>query len=76
MAFSSLLDRSHHAGLSGREIEIAELVGKGRSNCAIARLLFVTEGTVKNHITSILRKLSLRDRTQLAVSVTRQSTTS
>lgn len=56
------------AGLSERETEVAHLISQGRSNREIAHALFITEGTVKNHITNILRKLSLRDRTQLAVS--------
>ncbi|PSK97827.1 LuxR family two component transcriptional regulator [Murinocardiopsis flavida] len=57
--------------LSEREREIAELVGTGAPNREIARRLFITEGTVKNHISSILRKWRLRDRTQLAVRVNR-----
>ncbi|MBB4930262.1 DNA-binding NarL/FixJ family response regulator [Lipingzhangella halophila] len=66
-----------HAGqapsgpLSEREREVAQLVGSGAPNRDIARRLFITEGTVKNHISSILRKLDLRDRTQLAVWVGR-----
>lgn len=55
--------------LTKREYEIAMLVGKGKSNKEISNTLFITEGTVKNHITKILDKLDLRDRTQLAVLV-------
>ncbi|RNL86255.1 DNA-binding response regulator [Halostreptopolyspora alba] len=58
--------------LSEREWEVAQLVGAGTTNRDIARRLFITEGTVKNHISSILRKLDLRDRTQLAVWVGRR----
>ncbi len=58
--------------LSEREREVARLVRSGISNRDIARRLFITEGTVKNHISSTLRKLDLRDRTQLAVWVGRQ----
>jgi DNA-binding NarL/FixJ family response regulator len=58
-------------GLTGREYEIALLVGSGATNREIARRLHITEGTAKNHISSCLRKLGLRDRTQLAVWVTR-----
>jgi DNA-binding NarL/FixJ family response regulator len=57
--------------LSEREHEVAALVGDGATNREIARRLFITEGTVKNHISSILRKLRLRDRTQLAIRVAR-----
>ncbi|MGP3935049.1 response regulator [Nonomuraea sp. KM88] len=57
--------------LSEREREVAVLVGQGATNREIARRLFITEGTVKNHISSILRKLRLRDRTQLAIRVSR-----
>jgi DNA-binding NarL/FixJ family response regulator len=58
-------------GLSEREHEIALLIGSGAANREIARRLHITEGTVKNHISSCLRKLGLRDRTQLAVWVTK-----
>ena len=53
--------------LTPREMEIAELIGQGKSNREISEMLFITEGTVKNHITNILFKLELRDRTQLAL---------
>ena len=53
--------------LTHREMEIAELIGQGKSNREISKMLFITEGTVKNHITNILAKLELRDRTQLAL---------
>lgn len=53
--------------LSLREREIAEAISKGLNNKEIAELLFVSEGTIKNHLTSILEKLALRDRTQLAI---------
>jgi DNA-binding NarL/FixJ family response regulator len=55
--------------LSSREAEVARLVGAGASNREIASQLFITEGTVKNHVSSTLRKLGLRDRTQLALHV-------
>lgn len=53
-------------GLSGREREVAQLVATGASNAEIARTLFLSEGTVRNHVSKILTKLDLRDRTQLA----------
>ena len=53
--------------LSEREIELLRLVASGASNKEIAESLFITEGTVKNHITHILGKLSVRDRTQAAL---------
>ncbi len=53
--------------LTVRESEIAILISDGLSNREIADQLFVSEGTVKNHLTSILEKLSQRDRTQLAI---------
>lgn len=54
-------------GLSLREAEVCRLVAAAATNREIAAQLFITEGTVKNHISSALRKLGLRDRTQLAV---------
>ena len=54
-------------GISDKEREIMELVAKGLSNKEIAGQLFLGEGTVRNYISSLLDKLCLRDRTQLAV---------
>ncbi len=53
--------------LTERELSIIELIVDGKSNKEIAAKIFITEGSVKNIITSILEKLSLKDRTQLAV---------
>jgi DNA-binding NarL/FixJ family response regulator len=53
--------------LTEREREILTLVAKGASNRQIGELLFITEGTVKNHMSNILSKLGLRDRTQAAL---------
>jgi DNA-binding NarL/FixJ family response regulator len=53
--------------LSDREREILRLIAKGSSNREIADALFITEGTVKNHVTNILSKLDVRDRTQAAI---------
>lgn len=53
--------------LTEREIEILTLIGDGKNNKEIASALYLSEGTVRNHITHILEKLDLRDRTQLAI---------
>ena len=53
--------------LSPREREIVSLLGGGASNKEIADRLNLAEGTVKNHVTSILTKLDVRDRTQAAL---------
>jgi DNA-binding NarL/FixJ family response regulator len=53
--------------LSAREVEVLRLIAAGASNREIAERLFITEGTVKNHISNILSRLSLRDRTQAAL---------
>jgi DNA-binding NarL/FixJ family response regulator len=54
-------------GLSEREAEVAKLVGSGATNAEIARTLYISEGTARNHVSKILRKLDLRDRTLLAI---------
>jgi RNA polymerase sigma factor (sigma-70 family) len=53
--------------LSEREREVLRLVAAGASNKEIAEKLFIAAGTVKNHITNILSKLGVRDRTQAAL---------
>lgn len=53
--------------LSGREMEILRLITRGLSNKEIAKALGISRQTVKNHMTSILRKLAVNDRTQAAV---------
>lgn len=55
------------AGLSDREFEIIELVAQGLDNKSIAAKAFISEGTVRNHVSAILQKLDLKNRTQLAV---------
>ena len=66
---SNNINKDIYTELTKREYEIAMLVGEGKSNKEISKALFIAEGTVKNHITKILDKLDLRDRTQLAVLV-------
>lgn len=56
-----------HYRIVEKEQEIIEQVAKGLSNKEIASLLYLSEGTVRNYISTILEKLSLRDRTQLAI---------
>ena len=54
-------------GLSNREAEVAELVSKGLSNKEVANQLFVTEKTVKFHLTNIYKKMNVKSRAQLIV---------
>ena len=53
--------------LSDREVELITQVADGLSNREIAEKLFLSEGTVRNYISTLLDKLNLRDRTQLAI---------
>jgi DNA-binding NarL/FixJ family response regulator len=61
--------RRRLASLSERELEVLRLAAEGESNADIGKRLFISEGTVKNHMTHILRKLDVEDRTQAAILV-------
>lgn len=54
-------------GLTDREVEVLRLVANGDSNRIIANKLFISEKTVKNHLTNIFQKLDVTDRTQAAL---------
>jgi DNA-binding NarL/FixJ family response regulator len=58
--------------LSNREMDILQLITRGRSNKEAAQELGISYQTVKNHMTSILRKLAVNDRTQAAIYALRQ----
>lgn len=61
----------HYIPLSPREVEILQFVTNGMSNKEIASRLNISQQTVKNHMTSILKKLNVQDRTQAAVTALR-----
>lgn len=54
-------------GITNKEYEIMELISSGLSNREISEKLFMSEGTIRNNISTLLDKLDLRDRTQLAI---------
>jgi NarL family two-component system response regulator LiaR len=60
-------DENPAADLTPREVEVLQLIAQGRSNAEIAEALFITERTVKAHVSNLLGKLHLSDRTQAAV---------
>ena len=55
------------AELTPRELEVLKLIAIGDNNREIAQKLYISEGTVKNHVTNLLNCLNLRDRTQAAI---------
>ena len=66
-------DWAAHGPLTARQQSVAELVAEGLTNAEIATRLQVSRATVKGHITVALRRLGLRDRTQLAIHVHRSA---
>ncbi|KYG27060.1 response regulator [Alkalihalobacillus trypoxylicola] len=62
--------------LSERELSIIRLIGNGKNNQEISEELYLSTGTVKNHISQILMKLHLRDRTQIAIFALKHQLTS
>ncbi|KAB2334554.1 response regulator transcription factor [Cytobacillus depressus] len=72
---SDHLPPSSLSELTSRELEVLRLLGQGLNNKEIADRLFITEGTVKNHVSNIIQKLELRDRTQAAIFAVRYGIT-
>jgi DNA-binding NarL/FixJ family response regulator len=64
-------DRDDAEFVTAREVEVLTLIGSGRSNRAIGEAMQVSDQTVKNYVTSILRKLGVSDRTQAVVEAIR-----
>lgn len=64
---TSTPDSSVTSMLSEREREVLGLLGKGLSNAEIAAQIYLSEGTIRNHVSSIFEKLGVADRTQAAI---------
>lgn len=66
-SYAIQVDDKNVADISNREMKVIQQVGFGLSNKEISQKLFLSEGTVRNYLSTILSKLDLRDRTQLAI---------
>ena len=65
-------DSSITSVLSEREVDVLKSLGLGLTNAEIASRLFLSEGTVRNYVSSVITKLGVVDRTQAAVLAVRQ----
>lgn len=59
--------KSEENSLTARELEVLELIAEGMINKEIAKRLYISEKTVKNHVSNIFRKINVSDRTQAAI---------
>lgn len=66
-----LAERQQRADLSPREMDVLQLLIKGRSNKEIASALFLSEDTIKAHLKTLFAKLKVQDRTEAAISAIR-----
>jgi two-component system NarL family response regulator len=66
-----LTERSQREQLTERQRDVLEALVKGRSNKEIASSLFISEDTVKSHLTTLFARLRVRDRTEAAVEAIR-----
>lgn len=60
-------EKGEEHNLTAREIEVLELIAEGMINKEIAKQLYISEKTVKNHVSNIFKKLNVSDRTQAAI---------
>ena len=67
VAASPVQPAAQAGNLTDRELEVLRLIASGLSNRQISEALFISEKTVKTHVSSLLGKLDLNDRTQLAI---------
>jgi two-component system, NarL family, nitrate/nitrite response regulator NarL len=65
------VDAEPRSALTGRQIEVLQLLGTGQSNKEIARALGLTEGTVKLHVSALMRALGAKNRTEVVVAAER-----
>jgi DNA-binding NarL/FixJ family response regulator len=65
--FINQIENQDIESLSNNELRIIQFIGQGLSNKQISKVMNFSEGTIRNYISSILRKLDLRDRTQIAI---------
>lgn len=60
-------EKGDESNLTSREVEVLELIAEGMINKEIAKQLYISEKTVKNHVSNIFKKLNVSDRTQAAI---------
>lgn len=67
LVITDITEQAQQRGITARELDVLQHIAQGLSNREIAEKLYLGEGTIRNYVSNLLEKLTLRDRTQLVI---------